>query len=961
MERVWPIAGGALASLAALGGAGLLLSGATGPLPYALLAGGLGAVAGLVAGSLMRRGHAPGVGSQAHDDSEALFRNLFEVSPFPAAVSRLDDGTVLAVNQRVVARFGVRPEEAIGAKAKDFYALPEDRDRMIALVRTAGRADEMLVRLKAPAGETFWAALSARQVTYRNEPAVLSVFHDVDARIKAEQVLKESEHRLAAQIEALTGLTSAGASGGVSLEERLRRILESCARTIGVERVSVWRFEGNRSAIFCVDLFESAPGRHSTGISIPRAGHEAYFEALERERLIAAADARTDARTREFEAGYLVPCGIGAMLDVPLRQDDQAVGVLCLEHVGAPRAWTVDEQNFALSVANLVAAATADEERRVALRDLANSEKRARLVLDTATDAFVGMDSEGRIASWNTQAERTFGWSREEAIGKPLATTIIPPQLRESHLRGMWHFHATGEAPVVNQRLELVALHRDGHEFPIELSISEPIRQGSGFYFGAFLRDISEPRRRQEELRRAKEVAEAAARAKSEFLANMSHELRTPLNGVLGYAQLLRRDRSLASSHREAVDSITACGAHLLDLINDVLDLSKIEAGRVEVEAASTELQQLVTDLGLLIAEPARKKGLRFDVSVADDLPRRVVLDGRHLRQVLLNLLANAVKFTEQGGVRLAVAKDGAQRVRFEVIDTGMGIEPGELQAIFEAFRQTRRGAQAGGSGLGLAISRRLVRAMGGELRVESEMGRGSRFWFTVPLVAGARDEEPGAADHGADLRLAPGQEVTVLVVDDSTINRRIMASLLESAGIRTLRAASGAEGLTIAEAHHPDLVLMDLRMAEMDGFEATRRLRASAATADVPVLAVTASPGDDARAKALEAGCRDFLSKPLRAGELYGMLSRYLDLRFEAIEPAAEEDPGLVPPPAPVAERIRRAAAIGNLSELHAIAQELTAGDEAHARLGRHVGRLANAFEFEALERLASPIGGAA
>jgi PAS domain S-box-containing protein len=960
VKRLFPIACGGLAAAAALAGAGLLLGGAPGALPWACLAAGLGAGGGLLAAAPLRR-RAGADAPQDGRDSEALFRNLFEVSPFPAAVTRLDDGTVLAVNQRVVARFGVRTEDALGAQARDFYAVPEDRDRLIAAVRTTGRADELLVRLKAVSGETFWAALSARQVTYRGVPAMLSVFHDVDARIKAEEALRESEQRLTAHIEALTELTSTGASGGVRFDDRLRRILESCARTIGVARASVWRFACNRSAISCSDLYEAAQDRHSSGVSIPRAGHEAYFGALERERLIAADDAPADPRTREFRDGYLVPLGIGAMLDVPLRQDDLATGVLCLEHVGGKRAWTVDEQNFALSVANVIAAAAADEERRAALRDLAESEQRARLVLDTATDAFVGMDSEGRIASWNTQAEHTFGWSREEAIGLPLATTIIPPQLRESHLRGMWHFHQTGEAPVVNQRLELVALHRDGREFPVELSISEPIRQGDGFYFGAFLRDITEPRRRQEELRQAKESAEAAARAKSEFLANMSHELRTPLNGVLGYAQLLRRDRTLAAEHREAVDNITACGAHLLDLINDVLDLSKIEAGRVEVEAASTELQQLVADLGLLIAEPARKKGLRFDADVARDLPRRVVLDGRHLRQVLLNLLGNAVKFTDRGSVRLTVARDGPASVRFDVIDTGIGVEPEEQQAIFEAFRQTRRGAQAGGSGLGLAISRRLVRAMGGELRVESAVGRGSRFWFTVPLVAGASDEEAAAAERGTDLRLAPGQEVTVLVVDDSTINRRIMASLLESAGIRTLRAASGAEGLAIAERHHPDLVLMDLRMADMDGFEATRRLEASAATAGIPVIAVTASPGDDARGRALAAGCRDFLPKPLRAGELYEMLSRHLHLRFEPIEAAAEEDAEVFAPPPDVAERVRRAAAIGNLSELHAIAQELMSGDDSRARLGRELGRLANAFDFEALERLCAPVGGAA
>jgi PAS domain S-box-containing protein len=607
-----------------------------------------------------------------------------------------------------------------------------------------------------------------------------------------------------------------------------------------------------------------------------------------------------------------------------------------------------------------VAAAAADDERRAALRRLEASEHAARLVVETATDAFVGIDGEGRIAGWNTAAERTFGWTRDEALGRPLVTTIIPPGFRDAHLEGMRRFHATGEAPVVNQRLEVEALHRDGHVFPIELSISEPIRRETGFAFGAFLRDITEPRRQREELRRAKESAEAATRAKSDFLANMSHELRTPLNGVLGYAQLLRRDRTLPPKHVEAVDGIAAGGAHLLDLINDVLDLSKMEAGKLELEPTSTDLGQLVVDLRRLIAEPIRRKGLSFEVDVAPDLPQRVLIDGRHLRQVLLNLLSNGVKFTERGGVRLSVAADGP-RLRFDVVDTGIGIDPSDTEAIFESFRQTRDGAAAGGSGLGLTISRRLVDALGGTLHVESQPGRGSRFWFAVPLVS---DVSEGALDPGedADLRLAPGQEVTVLVVDDSSINRRILASLLDSAGVRTLTAAGGAEGIELARRQHPDLILLDLRMPDVDGFEAARRLRADPATADIPIVAVTASPGYATRERAIEAGCQDFLAKPLRAAEMYRVLSRALDVRFEPIDrparAAASDDEAGWPAPPAVAERIRRAAAIGNLSELHAIADELSAGDEPLARLGRHVARLASDFEFERLERLASPPG---
>jgi len=754
-------------------------------------------------------------------------------------------------------------------------------------------------------------------------------------------------------------------SGSVGFDKRLRAILESCSRTLGVERVSVWEFSEDRSGIWCRDLFESTSHVHSSGLFLPRAHYPGYFAALEREQLIAAEDANADLRTREFSGDYLPANRIGAMLDVPLKQDEVTVGVLCLEHVGGTRLWSVDERNFALSVANLIAAATADEGRRIALQKLADSEELARLVVDTAHDAFIGMGSDGRIAAWNAQAEATFGWTREEAMGRSLVETIIPKPFREAHLAGLRRFHESGDAPVVGRTLELTGLHRDGDEFPIEITISTPIRRGEGFYFGAFLRDISERRRREGELRRARDSAETATRAKSEFLANMSHELRTPLNGILGYAQLLRRDPALSGPDREAAEAIVRSGAHLLNLINDVLDLSKIEAGKIELEEVATDLSQLVVEVRQLIGELARRKALKFEVHVGTEVPRIVVLDGRHLRQILINLLGNAVKFTHRGGVALGIARAG-DRLRFVVTDTGIGIDPVSVEMIFDAFSQTRAGAEEGGSGLGLTISQRLVRAMGGELYVESKLGGGSRFWFTIPMVVGEPDEQQLGSrfvelDPGPNMRLAPGLGLTALVVDDHSVSRRLMAALLDALGAQAILAADGAEGIEMARQYRPEVILMDLRMNEMDGIEATRRLKQDAATAPIPVLAVTASPSDVVREAALAAGCSEFLAKPVRWSELIGALERHVGVRFEKVtgtahpvtEPASEF--ARLPALGAVAERLREAASIGSISDLHAISQELILGDSEQVRLGNHIWRLANQFDFEAIERLAS------
>jgi CheY-like chemotaxis protein len=445
----------------------------------------------------------------------------------------------------------------------------------------------------------------------------------------------------------------------------------------------------------------------------------------------------------------------------------------------------------------------------------------------------------------------------------------------------------------------------------------------------------------------------------------MSHELRTPLNGVLGYAQLLQRDRGFNPSQREALDAIAKCGSQLLDLINDVLDLSKIEAGRLQIEEAPTDLRKLVNDVRYIVAETAERKGLDLMLAVADDVPRSVVLDARHLRQVLLNLLGNAVKFTSSGEVRLSIARAADGRLQCDVIDTGPGIEPESLSAIFEAFLQTEAGAAAGGTGLGLTISDHLISRMGGRLSVESVVGKGSRFWFTLPLVEGphkprARDEDDDASIPPLDARLAPGQFFTALVVDDSTANRRILASLLESAGLTVITASGGLEAIELTRTHQPRVVFMDLKMNDIDGLEATRRLARDPITAAIPVIAVTASALGDVHQAVRDAGCADYLSKPIRAQLLFAMLQKHLGARFVSAgdhSTAGDAAFGSIERRAELAARLRTAIAVGDVGDIHQLAHELATNDGAEAALGDRIGRLATHFDFDSLEEIAKTL----
>ncbi len=894
---------------------------------------------------------------------ERAYAQLFEASPFPAVLSRLKDGTVIAINERTAEVIGVAPADAVGQLVTTYYVDPSQRDRIAALIASQGRADDLRLEIMRRNREPLWVLASFRLVTWKGEPAVLTVFHDLSGQVAAEASLKAGERRLVAQSDALTTLTTRYTHAIDRFDDRLLGILEIAAVALQVERLSMWQFEGDGARIRCAGLYRRTGKQFDVGATIERPSAPEYFAALARERVIAATDACTDPRTREFAETYLAPHGIGAMLDVPLRHDNRTVGVLCAEHVGPPRVWEVDEQNFALSVANLIVIALAAEDRRVAIARLADSEARARLIVDTAHDAYIGMDSRGGITAWNTQAERTFGWTREEAVGRNLADTIIPTAFRDAHNAGMRGFHETGEAPVVNQRLELTALHRSGREFPIELTISSPMPEQGGFFFGAFLRDISERKLRHAELRQARDSAEAATRAKSEFLANMSHELRTPLNGVLGYAQILQRDRSLGATQREALDAISKCGSQLLDLINDVLDLSKIEAGRLDIETAPADLSRLISDVTYVVAESATRKGLQLVTSVADDVPPWLVLDSRHLRQVLLNLLGNAIKFTASGTVALAITRAGEKQVAFEVRDTGPGIEPEALTEIFAAFSQTRSGAAAGGTGLGLTISDHLIARMGGTLRVDSVLGEGSRFHFQLPLVAAREPASRGDADGTLpplDARLVPGQQVTALVVDDSTANRRILAGLLESAGVTVLTASGGLQGVELARTRRPDIVLMDLKMNDLDGLEATRRLAADPHTAKIPVVAVTASALGDIQQTARDAGCVDYLAKPIRAQALFAMLQLHTGVRFVGSPASAGAGGPRELDPArriQLATRLRDAVGIGDIGDIQQLAQGLIGGDPAEAAIGERVHRLAANFDFDGLRGLADSL----
>lgn len=456
----------------------------------------------------------------------------------------------------------------------------------------------------------------------------------------------------------------------------------------------------------------------------------------------------------------------------------------------------------------------------------------------------------------------------------------------------------------------------------------------------------------------SRHVAETANRAKSVFLANMSHELRTPLNGILGYADILRRNTSETGPIANGLDIIRRSGEHLLTLINDILDLAKIEAGKLELYPAPFHLPTFLQQIMGIIHSRAEGKNLSLTYTNLSPLPAVVVADETRLRQVLLNLLGNAVKFTGRGTVTLSVevldetqAGKAEVALRFRVEDTGVGIAPEQLGRIFIPFEQTgETGKRAEGTGLGLAISRQIVQEMGGQLQVESELGRGSAFWFDVnlPVTEVAIQEESSLVSTIVGYE---GMRRTVLLVDDKLYNRLLLKDLLEPLGFEVRTAEDGQQAVNKALAWRPDAIVMDLMMPVKSGFEAIREMRQRPELKDTFILAVSASVSEADREKSQEAGFDAFLPKPIKTERLLELLAVRLKLTWIYTDAEGEREAPLVAPPIEDLNLLYQLAEEGQVFDIQAQAIRLEKSGEAYAPFARHLQKLAKGYDIEQIE----------
>jgi PAS domain S-box-containing protein len=662
----------------------------------------------------------------AQRDSEARFRCLSEAT-FEGIIVH-DNGIILDTNHVVANMTGYEVAELIGKSSFELVT-PESQELIRKYILSGYEKPYEVIVVKKD-GSTFPVEMQGKIIPYQGQKMRVVAIRDIRERKRVEEALQKRENCLRKQSKTLVQLAKSKTLQQGNLNAALREITEAAAQTIEVERVSVWLYNSDHSKVECVDLYDARTKRHSWGMSLLKANFPAYFQALEEQRSIAAHDACNDNRTQELSEPYLSAFGIASLLNAPIWLGGHLVGVVCHEQISRIRQWTVEEENFAGSIADFVTLAIEASERNAAQEALKQSEAEFRAIFERSSVGIGLVDMKARIVDTNPALCQMLGYTREELSGKRF-TDFIFKQEGDLELYKQLVFG-------IRDRLEMERrfLHKD-HRFVwalVSISIMSSTN-GEPEYFLAMIEDITERKQTELELCESKEAAEAGSRAKSEFLATMSHELRTPLNAIMGLSQLLQQEMvgSLNDKQKEYVNCIYSSGEHLLALINDILDLSKVEAGKEELFLSKLLVQELCEYVISTVRDRAEEKGLQL-VTEIDEKADTCIADERRVKQMLLNLLTNAIKFTPAGKVCLEIKKV-PQGIKFTVSDTGIGIEQSQFKFLFEPFKQldSRLNRQYEGTGLGLALTRKLARLHGGDVTVESILGKGSQFTLFLP------------------------------------------------------------------------------------------------------------------------------------------------------------------------------------------------------------------------------------
>ena len=819
---------------------------------------------------------------------EAIFQQFYRAvldSPLPLII-HAEDGAVLQISKAWTELTGYPPEQIPTIAAWTERAYGDNSENMRAMIKKVYRLEESAsigeFTVRTSDGSTriwdFYTAPLGQTLDGRR--FVITTAIDITSRKEAETAIKKINERLEFRVKFRTDELEL-ANDRLEWELQERRRSEQALRDSKALLSSI--IEGSKELI-------AAQDKEFKYIAFNRAYQQEFAQLFD----------------RQVEIGTSM---VEALAHLP-REQAQAVEIW--ERALAGEEFTIIRE-FGASTnqpnwyeINFSAVRNADGRQIGASQIVKNVTHRVRddMALRQSEARFQAFmnhipaiawisRTDGKFIYCNRNVELMLAQSAEELIGK-MIWEFFPPKLAQQYLENNQFVADTGQ---VLETIE--SSHNSAGElvdfwvfkFPIPDAIDRGLVGGVGL-------DITERQKAEAAIREAKQAAEQANQAKSRFLANMSHELRTPMNAILGFTQVLARDSSLNQQQQEQIAIINSSGEHLLSLINDILEISKIEAGRMALNPSSFDLSAVIEQIQALLSSRAEAKGLQIICEVEPSTPRYVTTDEGKLRQVLSNLLGNAIKFTYSGSVALRVRADGTEdippeiQLSFEVSDTGPGIAADELEKLFAPFVQTQTGrSMQEGSGLGLAISRKLVQLMGGDMAISSAVGEGTLVKFHIPATVAAGDEVKITLAMPRVIGLEPGQPTyRILVVDDRRESRILLRQLLQPLGFEVREAQNGQEAIEQWQEWQPHLIWMDMRMPIMDGYEATRQIKSHLQGQATVIIALTASAFEENRSIIVSAGCNDFVRKPCREEVLLAKMTEHLGVRY-IYEPIATSE----------------------------------------------------------------------
>ena len=788
--------------------------------------------------------------------SEEKFAKAFRSSPNPITIARLKDGRYLEVNEAFCQTIGYSAAEILDRTALDLnlWESQPARAKLFAMLDEQKIVRNYEFDWRTKTGELRTALLSAEIIEIHGETCVISVIQDI------------SDRKLA--------------------EEKLRAVAASLAAAQRIARVGNWECNFSADTTTWSEELSQIFGLDATQAAPTLTEFRQYVHPDDRQKWQTTIDAAiASGQSYTLEYRILRPESTIAADNCPSQTSEGGF----IRYIESRGEAVVNEQGKLTKLFTTLMDITP---RKLAEIALAESEEKYRHLVETSQDIIWSCDAEGHITFVNQAVKQIYGYEPKEMLGCSFGDFLAPAQIdlnRELQQRLL-----TGDAVF---QYESIVLGKDGRQIDVNTkAIARLDAEGNITGTTGTASDITEQKQAEIALQKAKEEADRANNAKSEFLSNMSHELRTPLNAIMGFTQLLARSAALGADQQQYLEIISRSGEHLLVLINNILQMSKIEVGLLTLNNSTFDLHNMLKNTEDMLKLQAEKKGLQLIFDCPPDVPQYVETDESKLRQVLINVVVNAIKFTSEGGVNLRIKHELLSNknrgqippidnccLLFEVEDTGSGISVQEIDNLFKPFVQTESGRKAQeGTGLGLPISQQFVQLMGGKMTVTSCVGNGSIFKFNVkvsrPNAVGIQVAQTARRVVG----LEPEQpEYRILAVDDRLESRLLLVRMLSSLGFAVRDAENGVEAVSVWSSWEPHLIWMDMRMPVMDGYEATKQIKAHLKGQATVIIALTASAFDEERSVILSAGCDDFVAKPFREQVILEKMAKYLGVRY--------------------------------------------------------------------------------